>query len=50
MKDFNQASKTLGKWEEKVPSVGHFDFHLKLGDLSEEGKINFLTVSFSLFN
>lgn len=35
---FSQASKTLGKREERFPSLAHFYFHLKLGDLTEEGK------------
>lgn len=40
MKDVSQASKTLGKREERFPSLAHFYFHLKLGVLTEEGKIN----------
>lgn len=49
MKGLSQASKTLGKREEKVSSLGHFYFHLKLGDLTEEGKTNLSDYFFLIF-
>jgi hypothetical protein len=50
MKDFSQASKTLGKREERFPSLAHFNFHLKLGDLTKEGKINLTDYFFFTFS